>query len=231
MVWRPGRWLYRVAASGRRAREGGVTLVEVLAAVALTGVVALACMYLATSVADLYRWSGAASSQLSETSLVFWELQRLAQIAQDVGTQPVTSGTGRFQQGPVSGLVPVLAMHVSNLQGIAPATSAVYQAALGHDYVCVAVVPVNGRNVLALFPGGDPYNPSASVYPPAADVYPLPDTGTDFFGTQFQIPSDSTFQVVISRKVQRVGTFAVPGSVQNSLAGMTFWFQIGRVSY
>ncbi|GGJ09553.1 hypothetical protein GCM10010885_18330 [Alicyclobacillus cellulosilyticus] len=201
-----------------------------MAATAVSALAMIALGYLMNTVTGLYIMIGAGSTQVSDTSMVYWQLERLAQNAIAVGTQPLSSASGAGFQTNVTGQFKVLALRVSSLQGIVPESSAVYSAVQAGDFVCVAVVPWNGMHVFALFPGGEPYNPDANppVLPP--DLVPIPDTGTDFSQSVFQVNADGSFQVVLQRQVGRTGAYVNP-TPQNSLGTLTFSFVIGKKGY
>ncbi len=203
--------------------DGGMTLIELLASVAIASLVSVALVALFGAVAGVYSSIGGGTTGLADTSQVYWTLERLAQNAVELGT---VTPAGAFVAGPTAGSVPVLALRVTNLKGIAPSSAAVYGAAAS-DFVCVAAVPYNGRFVIGLFPGGLAYNPGAnpSVYPPSSAVTPIFSEGTDFFGTTFRVLSASAFSARLATKS------AGQGGAGPQLAVATYQFMIGLQDY
>ncbi len=203
-----------------------MTLIELLAAVLIAGLVSAAIVALFGAVLGVYAAAGGGAIGLSDTSQAYWMAEKLAQNTVELGTV-TPSSPQMFVAGPTAGAVPVLALKVTNLQGIAPSSAPVYGAASG-GFICLAVVPYGGHFVLGLFPGGLPYNPAANppVYPPPSDVTPIFSEGTDFSGTTFQVQSAATFSADI------VTHSAGPGSPGvTSAHSVEYQFMIGLHDY
>lgn len=227
------RWCARVrltmAKRCHRTAQGaddGMTLLELLAAVLIASLVSAVLVALFGAVLGVYGAVGGGAIGLSDSSRAYWMLEKLAQNTVALGTVDPSSPQ-TFVAGPTAGPVPVLALKVTNLQGIAPSSTPVYSAAPG-GFLCVAVVPYGGRFVLGLFPGGLAYNPTANppVYPPPSDVTPIFSEGSDFSGTTFQVQSASTFSAYV------VTHSAGPGSPgAQSAHSVAYQFMIGLQDY
>jgi len=221
--------------------EAGITLLETLVATLIGGMVIMAADVLWTSAEGYFRQVATVSAPLADSSSVYWTVERLAQNAKILGTQSLS--TDEEVIGATSGSVPVLAMTVTTLQGIVPANSAVYGAASGAqggtDYLCLAVVPVNGVPMLALFPGGEPFNPTASppIYPPASEVTPIGTGQVSYAGTTFSVLPAGTGVVrpvefemnVVARTVSADGE--QPSHEAQSGTSQVYSFMAGAVDY
>lgn len=218
----------------RAAGAEGLTLLELLVAVSLGTLLILAVTRVGTAVAGFFDAMEVTSEPLSESAGVYWTVERLAQNTLRLGTQNLTQDT--FEPGATAGPVPVLAMYVSSLDGIVPPTAPVYAAAThgGTDYVCLAVVPVDGVDQLALFPGGDPYDPAASppVYPPAADVTPIGTGSVDEAGTTFTVLAPASGQSAPVSFDLNLRTRIVGGGYPRpSFQTTTYPFEMGPEDY
>lgn len=167
--------------------DEGLTLIEVLASIVLVSAVVLAVDALWTTVSAYYTRTLQVSQPLGDSEMVYWRLEELSQNAYAVGTQ--TEGNApSFESVTSSTSVSVLSLRVSSLEHIAPAGCAAAAAVSGGDWVNLAVMPVNGTPMLVLFPGGVPYDPSASPpSPPPEDVFPLGSGNVSYAGTSFTV--------------------------------------------
>lgn len=224
------RRVWRVLCQTCRATgsaDGGMTLIELLATVLIASFVSAALVALFSAVLGAYGSIGGGAVGLSDSTSASWMIEKLAQNAVAIGTMKPSSNP-TFAPGPIAGPVPVLALQVTNLQGITPSSAPVYSAAARGRFICLAVVPYGGRFVLGLFAGGLPYDPTARppVYPPSSAVTPLFAEGSDFSGTTFQVPSASTFFVDMAMRS------AGPGSqgAQRTYS-VRYPFMIGRQDY
>lgn len=198
----------------RSDSESGVTLIELTAAVLIGGLVSLAVVYLWNSVDQLYQSTSVHASATTDTSFVYWELEKLAQNSLAVGTVNADNPS-TFVPGATGGTgsVPVLALQVSNLAGIAPPDSAVFKAA-ANGFVCAAFIPNNGMTVLALYPLG---HPNAFT--------PLFSGVTSFAGSTFKVLSPTAFSVTLQPSVQ---SSAHPNP---QLTPITYQYGIGLSGY
>jgi len=166
---------------GNREPEAGLTLIETLAAVVIASAVVVTAGILWVQVGAFGQQAVTLSAPVTDLENPYWALEKLAQNALAVGTQ---SATGAFVT-TVSGPVPVLALSVSSLAGIAPPGAPVTAAVQGGDWVDVAVLPVNGVDQLVLFAGGTPFQPPQSPAP--GEVVPLGTGAVSYAGTTFAI--------------------------------------------
>lgn len=206
----------------RADAESGMTLIELMATVLIGGMVTLAVVYLWNAVDQLYQSVSVHASATTDTSLVYWELEKLAQYTEAVGTpnsdNPLAFDPGvpdipGSTGGTVS--VPVLALKVSSLKGIVPPGSSVYNTA-ANGFVCAAFIlnPNNGMTELDLYPPGQPSN-----------VTPLFSGVTSFKGSTFEIQGSNTFSVMLQPSVLSSARPTIhPSSI-------TYTFSIGASGY
>lgn len=222
--------------------DGGLSMLEVLMAVVLGTMVILAVSALWSATARFSAQTAKSSQALAAAANVYWIVDRLAQSATAVGYQ---NANRAFVDGSSNGPVPVLALKMSSLagvsplDGIAPPNSPVVQETTGGgtDWLCLAVVPVGSISQLALFPGGDPYNPAASppVYPPAADVTPIGSPTVNYQGTMFAVlpaasstaPPDAFQMQLVETRADSVGR----GGAAPRPTTATYPFLLGKEGY
>lgn len=223
------------------AHETGTTLIETLAATIIGSLILIAAGYLWTNSEQYTRQLVTVATPLADSSNIYWTVEELAQNATSLGTQSLTPTDGFYEQipGATSGSVPILTMNVTTLQGIVPSDSAVYETSSngGSDYVCLAVVPVAGVPMLALFPGGQPYDPTTDTYPPASEVTPIGNATTSYAGTTFSVlPATSGVSQAVQFQMN-VTAAAVnadgeqPGPEASNPRPETYSFMIGEVDY
>ena len=197
----------------RTDSESGLTLIELLAAVLIGGMVSFAVVYLWNDVDQLYQSASVHASATTDTSFVYWELEKLAQNTLAVGT--VNSNNPSAFVPDVTGSVPVLALQVSSLRGIVPPGSSVYNTA-ANGFVCAAFIsnPNNGMTGLVLYPLGQPGN-----------VTPLFSGVTSFAGSTFDVMSPTTFSVTLQ------SSFISNVRSKIQLAPITYQYGIGQRDY
>ena len=204
--------------------ESGMTLIELMATVLIGGMVTLAVVYLWNAVDHLYRSVSVHASATTDSSFVYWDLEKLAQNTLEI------VGTGNSLSPsvfvPVSKNVvisgPVLYLKVSSLKWIAPRNSAVYIATENYAAkntpftVCVAFAKNNnGMVVLELYPKD---NVNA--------ITPLFSGVTSFSGSTFTVPAGSlatSFSVTL--------TPSVLSSSHSSILPITYNYGIGVNGY
>ncbi|MHB1682429.1 MAG: PilW family protein [Bacilli bacterium] len=200
----------------RTDSESGLTLIELMAAVLIGGMVSFAVVYLWNAVDQLYQSASVHASATTDTSFVYWELEKLAQnTLQVAGT---VSGGNPNKVVPVAPgtKVTTLVLQVStNLAGIAPQNSAVYKAAKANGYICATFAQYNsGMTVLELYPLSDP-----------SAFTPLFSGVTSFSGSTFTVLGATTFSVTLQPSVLS-GDHTVA-----QLAPSTYQYGLGMSGY
>jgi len=202
----------------RTDSESGLTLIELLAAVLIGGMVSFAVVYLWNAVDQLYQSASVHASVTTDTSFVYWELEKLAQnTLQVVGT--VSGGNPNKFVTVARGTkvtTTTLVLQVStNLAGIAPQNSAVYKAAKVNGYICATFAQYNsGMTVLELYPLSDP-----------SAFTPLFSGVTSFKGSTFEIQSSDVFSVTLQPSVLSGDHSKI------QLAAIPYTFSIGESGY
>ncbi len=196
--------------------ESGLTLVELMAAVVIGGLVSFAVVYLWNAVDQLYQSTSVHANATTDASFVYWDLEKLAQNALKIGTVSHSSDApSAFAPVAPGTTVTVLALQVSNLAWIAPQNSAVRNAAAAGGLVCATFAKdKSGMTVLELYPLGDP---NAAT--------PLFSGVTSFSGSTFDILGPTTFSVTLHRSVLS----SAHASVQ--LDPLTYQYGIGMSGY
>ncbi|MHB1628400.1 MAG: prepilin-type N-terminal cleavage/methylation domain-containing protein [Bacilli bacterium] len=164
----------------RTDSESGLTLVELMAAVVIGGLVSFAVVYLWNAVDQLYQSISVHANATTDASFVYWDLEKLAQ-----NTLVVKKVSNK-------GTVLVLQVSKLALWRLAPQNSAVYKAAAAGGLVCATFAQNdNGMTVLELYPQG---RENAAT--------PLFSGVTSFSGSTFRFLSSTSFSVTLRPSVQ-----------------------------